>query len=328
MFEFKKILVTTDFSDAAAAAYPIAETIASKYDSKVDFIHIVPTLKYFNESISKLGVPFSMEDDLYPHMQEEALAKLKKLMDEYLKEGHRGEAHAPVAPRPSTAIVDYAKDHSYDLVVIGSRGANETEMLKGSVAEKVIRHSEVPVFTINRRYPADSLKQIIFPTDGSRISFASFPMAVSLATIYDAEITLFHVMELYGTALEHVNHDPGKTEAQNVYETLLKELQEFFEKHSWDRISIRRGEEDFEDQLVLMEGASSTTVTLKTVIRKGVSAHQEIETYAEDHSDIVVMTTHGHTGLARFFLGSTTERIAQHLDTPVLTVKPSKDSLK
>ena len=63
------------------------------------------------------------------------------------------------------------------------------------------------------------------------------------------------------------------------------------------------------------------------MIEKGVSAHIGIEEYAPSHADVVVMATHGHSGLAHFFLGSTTEKVAQSLDMPVLTVKPDTSKM-
>ncbi len=79
---------------------------------------------------------------------------------------------------------------------------------------------------------------------------------------------------------------------------------------------------EFKDQFVIWEGASSKRINFYTVTEKGVSAHLGIKDYATEHADAVVMATHGHGGLAHFFLGSTTEKVAHSLDMPVLTVRP------
>lgn len=329
MISFKKILVATDFSDTSMMAFPFAETIARKYEAQIDFLHIVPTLRYFSESMASFDLPYDLEDELYPKVQQESKHRLQKLMDGYLKEEHKGEAIVHVGPKPSTGITDHARHGDYDLVVIASRGAGETHLLRGSVTEKVIRHSEVPVFAITRRSSAEDIRRIIFPTDGSQRSLAAFPLAVSLATVYEADITLFHVVELYGSAFDiDQRPTPDKTEAESIYENLMKQLKQFLAVAAGEAGSLQRGDAPFGDTLVVQEGASSSTVALKTEVRRGITAHQEIEEYAADHSDVVVMTTHGHTGLARFFLGSTAERISQHLDKPLLTVRPPEEELE
>jgi len=327
MVEFKKILVSTDFSDLSASAFSMAEKIGRNYNARIHFLHIIPTLKYFEESIDNLGLPFSMEKDLYPKIQKEAEQKLNALLDEHLDKALRGKARVKVAPRIANGIADFVREEEYDLVVIASRGADETGLLRGSVTEKVIRHSEVPVFAITQHTKPNQLERIIFPTDGSIVSFTAFPAAVSLAQAYGAEITLLHVVELHGTALDYYKHDPLKSEDENIYAGILGQLETFLEEEVQEGLMLRRGSTAFEDQLVLKQGASNSTVNLNTEVIRGITAHHAIEEFAAGHSDMVAMTTHGHTGLAHFFLGSTTEQVVRHLDKPVLTVRPSKDKL-
>lgn len=325
MSTFKKILVPTDFSNNSIKAFSFAETIAKKYDAKVDFIHVIPSLQYFRVSMDALDLPLDMNVDVYPKIQEDSKHRLKELMDDYLRDEHKGNAIVHVAPKPSDAITEHAKENDYDLIIMGSRGADETSMLRGSITEKVIRHSEVPVFALSERASADSLKRILYPTDGSLLSFSALPMALSLAAIYEADLTLLHIVELHGGAMDYNLQSPYKTKEQNVYKTLIKRLTEFLEDKSMDKVSLRRGEQPFEDQLIFQDGASSVAIDMKTEVRRNISAYREIESYAEENSDLVVMATHGHTGLSRFFLGSTTEHVARHLDKPVLVVKPSDD---
>lgn len=61
-------------------------------------------------------------------------------------------------------------------------------------------------------------------------------------------------------------------------------------------------------------------------ITKGLSAHYEVTEYANEHADMIVMTTHGRSGLNHLFLGSTTERVVHATDIPVLTWRPVKTS--
>ena len=186
----------------------------------------------------------------------------------------------------------------------------------------MIRHSQVPVFTVDDRISSEGLKRILVPTDGSAISFSALPMALSLADIYDADITFYHVQELYGSPLESKKPNPNKDKETNLYEALIDNLENYLADEGLEEIQVARGDADFEDQFVINEGASSHRIDFYSVIEKGVSAHVGIREYAAEHADAVVMATHGHSGLAHFFLGSTTEKVAQSIEKPVLTVKP------
>lgn len=331
MYTIKKILVPTDFSKPSVIAYTHAQEIAKRFDARIDLIHIIPTMRYFNESLSKLGVPFDMESDLYPHAQQESRHKLKRVMKDNFPDDSRGEAIVKVGRKPWEGIVSHAKSEGYDLIVMASRGEHESDLLRGSVTEKVIRRSAVPVFAVDKRLSSSGLKRILVPTDASLVSFISLPVAVALAEVYDAEITLLHVIELHGSGMDSAVWDSNKSEEENVYETVIAGLQDYLKGQQGNEIteiSLGRGPGNFEDQLVVSRGASSRSLTLKTVVERGVTAHAVIEEYAESNADVVVITTHGRSGLAHLLLGSTTEKVAQYLDLPVLTVKPREEKLK
>lgn len=328
MYTFNKILVATDLSERSVSAYTHAGEIARRYNASIDFIHIIPTLTYFNESLSKLGVPLDMEKDLYPHAQEEAEQKLKKHMNEYIAEEHRGEGVVQTGRKPASAIINRARSGGYNLIVMASRGEHNTDFMRGGVTEKVIRESEIPVFAVDKQLTTGKLNQILVPTDTSDLSFTSFPLAASLADIYDAELTLLHVIELHGSRIESDAWDHSKSEAENIFDNIIVRLQGYLTSHNLDELAVTVAEGAFEARVIITEGNENKTIPLHVVIERGVTAHAVIEDYATYNADVVVITTHGHGGLAHFLLGSTAEKVVQYVDLPVLTVKPKKEELK
>ncbi len=82
------------------------------------------------------------------------------------------------------------------------------------------------------------------------------------------------------------------------------------------------GDELFKDSLVVIEDGKESTVAMDTVILKSIAAHHEIVDYSNENADLVVMSTHGRSGLSRMLLGSTTEQVIQHLNKPQITIKP------
>jgi nucleotide-binding universal stress UspA family protein len=324
MITFNKILVPTDFSKGAEGAYSVAQKIAKKFGGKIDFIHVVPTLKYLNESIKRLGVPLDMNKDIYPRVIEEAEKKVDKAMASYIADANRGEKIVKIDRRPSEAIVEYAKKNGYDLILIGAKGAHETKMLRGSVTERVIRRSKIPVFSVGDRFNVDSVKNIAVTTDTSELSLASFPMAAALADSFGASITLFHVIELYGSISEEIPRSPEKGESISIYEAIIERLNNYLTKRKIDNVHVQRTGVTFEDEVVITDGDQSRTIPLFTKIEKGVSAHYEIENYASENADLVMMATHGRSGFAHLILGSTAEKVAQYVSKPVITVRPEE----
>ncbi len=324
MIKLNKILVPTDFSKGAERAYSVAQNIAGTFGGTIDFIHIIPTLKYFNESIKRIGIPLDMDEDIYPKVIEESESKLKKAMKEYLREENKGESFVKIERKPSEAIVEFAAKNGYDLIVMGAKGLDETKLLRGSVTERVIRKSRTPVFSIGERFDVNKIKNVMLTTDSSELSLAAFPLAAALADAFNADLTLFHVIELYGSVSEDIPRSPQKGEMLSIYEVLIERINKFLANQKYENIHIQRTGVTFEDEVVITNGEESRTFSLFTKIEKGVSAHYEIEIYAEQEADLVVMATHGHSGFAHLILGSTAEKVAQYIKKPVITVRPQE----
>lgn len=319
MYTIKKILVPTDFSDNASNAYRHAQQIASRYRAKIDFIHIIPTLRYFSESLEQLGMPLDMENDVYPHAQERASGKIKELMDSHLQPENKGDGIVRIGQKPSRAIADQAEQGTYDLVVMAVKGKHESDLLRGSITEKVIRYSKVPVLHTDKS-KIDSIENILVPTDGSQTSLKALPVAISIARHHGASITLFHVLELHGTQTENTMKNIHESETENIRDVIYDALGEFF-TNSWDSAELKKGE-GFSGQFVISEGTSNATINVRIVIEKGVSAHYAITDYGDEHADLTVLATHGRSGLAHLLLGSTAEKVVQHSKSPTVTVKP------
>lgn len=325
MITLNKILVPTDFSEGAEQAYSVAQNIADTFGGTIDFIHIIPTLKYVNESIKRLGVPLDMNKDIYPKVIDHAEEKLQAGMKEHLKDKNRGKYFVKIERKPSETITRFASENGYDLIVMGAKGRDQSKMLRGTVTERVIRRSKVPVFSVNTRFDTKEIKNIVMPTDTSELSISAFPLAVSLADTFGARLTLYHVIELYGSISEDIPRTPGKGEMVSIYEAMVERINNYLSKQKLEDIHIQRTGVMFEDEITITDGDEGRTIPLFTKIEKGVSAHYEIENYTDEEADLVIMATHGHSGFAHLILGSTAEKVAQYVKKPVITVRPKED---
>lgn len=146
------------------------------------------------------------------------------------------------------------------------------------------------------------LKRILVPTDFSESSERALKYAVRLGRPYKAEIVVLHVFHLKEyLALLSQRDDVDSGTANQVLEA-----------------SKNGASEKLED---LVRRLGDKDVVLLPVLLIGVP-FEEIVRYAVEHEmDLIVMPTHGRTGLAHFLLGSTSERVISHSDCPVVVIR-------
>jgi universal stress protein A len=143
--------------------------------------------------------------------------------------------------------------------------------------------------------PIFRLKNILVPVDFSDCSKKALQYAIPLARQFGAEITLLHVVQPYLPVPE-----TGAVDVELVQVTMRDE-----------------GEKELE---ALRQGLAGV-VPSRTVLRVG-NPHVEIIDVAKQlESDLIIVSTHGRTGLAHVFLGSTAERVVRHAGCPVLVVR-------
>lgn len=137
---YDEILVPTDGSEAAERAVEHAVDLASTYDARVHALYVVDASVY---ATLDTGAEMVMES-----LEEEGEAAVGAI------EAAAAERGVPVVTEVTTgsahdAILDYAADNDVDLVVMGTHGRTGFDRyLLGSVTERVVRTSDVPVLTV------------------------------------------------------------------------------------------------------------------------------------------------------------------------------------
>jgi nucleotide-binding universal stress UspA family protein len=143
------------------------------------------------------------------------------------------------------------------------------------------------------------IRRILYPTDFSRASGAAFTKAVDLAKTNKAELQVVHVL---APAMSMVGD--GYVSPQ-VYEDLAASARAYGKKNL--------------DALVAK--AKKAGVRAKSILLDGVPHEQIARTARRQRADLVVMGTHGRTGLAKLFLGSVAGRVIAIAPCPVMTVR-------
>lgn len=146
----KKILVPVDYSEYSRAALSRAVIFAEAFGASIDVVHVWDRPQYVSDTVvvrSAGGGSHSLIDMIRENAEAE--------MDAFLS-GMKIPASVPFTHRllsgePTSTILHELKEQGYDLVVVGTHGRTGlTHLLLGSVAEKLVRLSPVPVMTIPR----------------------------------------------------------------------------------------------------------------------------------------------------------------------------------
>lgn len=199
---------------------------------------------------------------------------------------------------PHEAIVTLAGEEGYDLIALGVKGHNLSEtVLMGSVTARVIGYGETNVLVVPRASRLN-WQRILVPIDGSRSSRAAADLAFRFVDSYGSEVTVATVADvpshLYGISAQAVDQ-------------IVSESRDHLDQ-------IRRE-------------AESREIDAEYLIREGAPAEILIEWAGTQESDLIVMGSHGRTGLTRLLMGSVTDRVIKNSTCPILVVRKSLPSV-
>jgi nucleotide-binding universal stress UspA family protein len=300
-----RVLVPTDFSAASKEAFAYARALAERFDASLHLVHAFEdpfaTAAFAAEMYAPL--PANLRDTMLRDI-EQRLALQFPADDRARFKGTTEIVTGPTAK----AIVEYSHSLGSDLIVMGTHGrGGMAHLLLGSVAERVVRTAACPVLTV-RETPARAIRRILVPTDFSATADAALDYARLLAGRFGAALQLLHVLD-----------DPFVTEglAAEAYMTEAPVLRSALLRDAQDRLGHR---------VAPLPGVSEIEGTprasrVDAEVLFGHGAKTIAEYAAEREADLIVMGTHGRTGVAHLLLGSVAERVVRHAPCPVLTVK-------
>lgn len=142
------------------------------------------------------------------------------------------------------------------------------------------------------------IKSILYPTDFSQGARAAMDYAVSLAMDYRARLILLYVIQDISIAEWYV---PSTIAADNLVEDMEKGARK--EMETW-AFEARQQVEDIE-----------------TLVIRGIPFVEIVKTAKEKDVDMIVIGTHGRTGIDHMLFGSTAEKVLRKAPCPVLTVR-------
>ena len=149
MITLRHILVATDFSEPSDTALAYGRELASRFDATLHVLHVVQ-----NPYVASLGIESAavVGPQLTQQLEDDARQRLEALTIDSDRSGPRTRAVVRTGGSPAQEIVDYAKAHDVELIVMGTHGRGAlAHFVMGSVAERVVRIAHCPVLTV--RHP-------------------------------------------------------------------------------------------------------------------------------------------------------------------------------
>jgi nucleotide-binding universal stress UspA family protein len=292
-----KILVPTDFSDASEEAIRLGRDIAKHDGAVLALSHAIPEIW---DVPDRSAHPWLLGDFAdAQEIERRATEALAQKAAEIAKDGVQVETYID-GGEPHAAIVRRAEQLAASLVVVGSHGRTGlSRMVLGSVAEKVVRYAHSPVL-VARKSPTDG--PVVTGTDLSEAARLGVREAARLAAARKSELIVLHVVDLGWMGRSPFAVDTAALSA-----------------------AVGKSEGMKEAERRLSEEIALATKDIDVKITRDVSVGDPaavLVRWAEDsNARLVVVSTHGRTGLSRALLGSVAERVVRLSHTSVLAFR-------
>lgn len=302
----KTILVPLDFSHASMQAVSYAVSFAKKFGATIHLVHVEAP----DEACAMASAGHVMREtaESVAALHERLAGVQQKHMRAFWPENcHVRNGH------PYLEICALAREIRADLIVLATRGHTGLKrVLLGSTAERVVRLTPCPVLIVRERkrkgdVPLDLvtsneeliIRKILVPVDFSDCGMTGAMYAANLAKTFGATLRLFHaVRPIVPVVLDRVTANMAAQDKINL-SSARKEMSAF-------------------SNLEFLRDAKFETVT-----RAGYAVDEICGAGNADDIDLLVTSTHGHTGLNHALLGSVAEQVVRYAETPVMVV-PSR----
>jgi nucleotide-binding universal stress UspA family protein len=169
--------------------------------------------------------------------------------------------------------------------------------------------------------PKVDVKKILYATDLSENARYAFAYAVSLADLYNASITIIHVLPEVPPLLDQSVIGYISAERwEEIKSQQLEEAKEALIGKKREHLAIKEALLQFsEDVKQQQQGADLTTDEI--IVERGNPVEEIIKHAEERNCDLIVMGTHGQGTLADVMLGSTARRVIRRSKMPVLVIR-------
>jgi nucleotide-binding universal stress UspA family protein len=277
---FSRILVPLDGSALAESALSLAEQFIEGSEGRLILLRVVP---YF----TVLAADPLLYEEMNRLGEDEALAYLRSIRNE-LPDPGKADIVCQVGSA-ADSILQYSMENDVDLIVMSSHGRSGiNRWVYGSVAERIMSQAPCPTLIINARQSSQegAPSKILVPLDGSGLAEQALHPALDLAQLLDAELYLLSVTTSGELRIETASEAGAFADIENGEVVKAKDyLQDLAENLDYQKVNY-----DVE-------------------IASGSVAEAIMDYAAENGMELIIMSSHGRTGLKRWVYGSVAEKV-------------------
>ena len=308
---YSKVIVPLDGSELAERAVPYAQLVARGLSIPIELVEAFDVIP---PAVPNQGSFYALNRVL-DEARQRSQHYLSRVQEALRTAGHAASS-ATLPGAPHQAIVDRADADPNALIVMSTHGRGGfSRWALGSVADKVLHTVPNPMLIVRSGASGAAsseiaIETVLVPLDGSDLAETSLEHAVNLAIAVDAAVALArvtHTQDYYRRHLTGPRAAMGPSPA------------------GWVNDLMRADAEAATDYLVGVQRRLAAerpdAGEIDTLHLRHESPAQAIIDQAADHKTLVVMTTHGRSGIGRMLMGSVTDRVVRHSNAPVLVIR-------
>jgi nucleotide-binding universal stress UspA family protein len=307
MTPFHHILVPLDGSELAEKALTPARRLAQSAGRHAEEPARLVLLRAVSPTALVAADPM-LYDEMARMGIDEAQAYLNRVAAS-LAAGAATVITRAVPGSPADAIVQYVEENSVDLIIMSSHGrTGSRRWVYGSVAEKVLHHAPCATVIIRAHVSVDMFqnRKMLVTLDGSPLAEQALEPALALARVVESDVLLLRVTPARETLPESMT--PGGERAEAAMDAIAAQeradaesyLQRIYNAHDNRRLffDVQTAEGDVADTIV---------------------------SYADAHHvDLIVMSSHGRSGIGRWLHGSVAEKVLRGANCATLILRSAR----
>ena len=307
--KIRNILVPTDFSPMSIRAIDTAKSLAQRFGATIHLAHVH---QFYCPAGFNAPMPPVIPYSTYTY-DREAKKRVEQELNTLAKRHglSPSTAHLLTGAPVFNEICRLARDLRADIIVTSTHGHTGVKhVFLGSTAERIVQHSPCPVLVSrepkrqSKNGAHASIKTILVPVDYSKCSLAGLRYAIEFAKKVPARLIVLHVVDL-GPQL--------MTDGYGVYDL-----------EAYKEAAMRASEPQMR---LFLKGINFGSVPFQTLATAEFCPEGIYRTAEKEKVDLIILSTHGHTGLKHIFTGSVAERVVRRASCPVLVV-PSHPEMR
>ncbi len=321
MKKIERVMICVDFSDYSQETIEYTLALTRGMKTEILLLNVINRrdIDMIQAVIPYFPPPFSMESHKERLLTERHERFRTLIGDLASTERLRIKTQVTIGI-PFEAIEQAIASENVDLVVTGNKGrSNIAGTLFGSNAEKVFRHSPVPVLSVRnrQRFGRKSISPVEFDSAKPLAEIKKILVAVDFS-IYSQDVLKYATELATSTAAELV--------AVNVInKRLIESMERAFNNENPDTFSRDKflHDETSKRTLNLSDLMNKTVVgeiATRTVIADGVPFEEIMKVVDEEQADLLVINSKGRTNLAEYLFGTTAEKVFRHSSASVLSL--------